>query len=354
MSLRNLSRLRNFLTSFSFVGRKPRTKGIDPAQHYRDTEFSSSTEPEKISLAMFYRIVDRLSNDDICEATKQMYHKIWCNFNRFLLCFDDLPTSWEEKLVLYAAFLADIGNASATVSTYMSAIRYVLNHDGVELNDDSCRLASIIRACKLHNDVVSVRLPIGFNLLNLILNEMEEVFMGRGQPYLAALYKAITASGYYGMMRISEMVGKHAVITDDVKISKNPLKCKVKFILRSSKTHHCGNMPQIINIVPDQQVLGTATCPYNILSNFSLMRPRRIHPGSQFFVFSDGSWVTDRHYRSVLRIVLKRLGLSPLAFNTHSLRIGRASTLFKRNWPVEQIQKLGRWKNVSTAFKYFK
>lgn len=220
------------------VGRAAPRRRIDPARHYVGTEYSSTEEPEKISLSMFYRIVDRLSNDDVCKDTKKMYHQVWCNFNRFLLCFDDLPTSWEEKLVLYAAFLADTGNASATVASYMSAIRYVLKHDGVELDDNSCKLASIIRACKLHNDVVTLRMPIGFNLLNLILHEIDDMFLNRAQPYLAALYKAITVAGYYGMFRISELVGKHALITEDVKISKNPLKRKVKCILRSSKTHH--------------------------------------------------------------------------------------------------------------------
>lgn len=327
---------------------------MDPRTYYKGTEYSSSTEPEKISLTMFGRIVDRLSNSDVCDATKDMYHKIWCNFNRFLLCFDDLPTSWEEKLVLYATFLADIGNASATVSTYMSALRYVLRHDGIELNDESCQLASIIKACKLHNDVVTVRMPIGLNLHNLIINEIDKVFLSKGQPYLSALYKAITATGYYGMMRISEMVGKHALITEDVKISQNQLKRKVKCILRSSKTHHKGNMPQIVDIVPDMEVLGTALCPFNILSTFSQLRPKRIHPGTQYFVFADGSRVTDRHYRSVLRMILTRLGLPARSFNTHSLRIGRASTLFKRKIPVDTIRKLGRWKTISTVFKYFK
>lgn len=303
---------------------------------------------------MFYRIVDRLSNADVCQATKDMYHSVWCNFNRFLLCFDDLPTTWEEKLVLYASFLADIGTASATVASYMSALKYVLRHDGVDLNNESCKLASIIRACKLHNDVVSVRLPIGFNLHNLILKEIDNFFMNKGQPYLSALYRAITAMGYYGMMRISELVGKHAILAEDVKISTNLLKRKVKCILRSSKTHHTGNVPQIIDVIPDQLVLGTTNCPFNILKNFSHVRPKRIAAGAQYFVFADGSRVTDRHYRAVLRRILKNLNLPPKSFNTHSLRIGRASTLFKRKVPVQIIQKLGRWKYVSTAFKYFK
>lgn len=197
-------------------------------------------------------------------------------------------------------------------------------------------------------------MPISSNLLNLILQEIEDMFQKKGQPYLAALYRAITVAGFYGLMRIAEMVGKHAVMTEDVKISTNLLKRKVKIILRTSKTHHAGNPPQIIDIVPDKEVLGTVNCPFNIMALFTQLRPHHTNKGSQFFIFSDGSRVTDCHFRAVLRRAIKNLGLSPSAFNTHSLRIGRASMLFKRNYSIDFIKKVGRWKNVSTAFKYFK
>lgn len=84
---------------------------------YDGTEFSSVHEPNKISLELFSRVVERLSNDDIQDSTKKMYHSVWCNFNKFLLSFDDLPTTWEDKMVLFASFLADIGNHSSTVAS---------------------------------------------------------------------------------------------------------------------------------------------------------------------------------------------------------------------------------------------
>lgn len=181
---------------------------------------------------MFSRVVEKLSNDDIQESTKKMYHSVWCNFNNFLLTFDNLPTTWEDKMVLYAAFLADIGNSSATVASYMSAIRYILRHDGIKICDSSCKLSSIIRSCKLHNDTITVRRPIRAGLLGLILQKLNEIYLFNGQPFLAMLYKAIFVAAYYGLMRISELVGKHAVKSGDVHISRNPAKQKVKLVLR--------------------------------------------------------------------------------------------------------------------------
>lgn len=304
---------------------------------------------------MFKRVIERLSNDGIQESTKKMYHSVWCNFNQFLLSFDDLPTTWEDKMVLFASFLADIGNSSATVSSYMSAIRYVLRHDGIEVSNTSCRLSLIIRACKLHNDVVTVRRPIRLGLLNLILGQVNKIYLGNSQPYLAALYHAIFVSAYYGLMRISELVGKHAVMTGDMHLSKNQRKAKLKYVLRSSKTLTIGKRPQIIDIYPDYQILGTPLCPVKIVDQFSKMRPPRTDPLSRFFVFSDGSHVQPHHVRSVLRKCLQSLNLPWRSFNFHGYRSGRATDLFKWNFDIDWIRKVGRWSKKSTAIlAYFK
>lgn len=165
---------------------------------------SSSEEPAKLSLQLFNRVVDRLQNADVEWSTKKNYYKVWCLFNRFLLCFDDLPTSWEEKLVLFAAFNVEIGNAPATIASYMSGIRYMLRHDGIEISNTSCKLALIIRACKINNDEVSMRRPIRKKLLRPLMKAVER-FMKKGQIFLSRLYKAMLVAGYYGYLRVGEM-----------------------------------------------------------------------------------------------------------------------------------------------------
>lgn len=335
-------------------GRKA-TPGTSAAAFYRSTEYSSTQEPNKISLEMFKRVVERLSNDGIQESTKKMYHSVWCNFNQFLLSFDDLPTTWEDKMVLYASFLADIGSSSATVGSYMSAIRYVLRHDGIEVSNTSCHLSSIIRACKLHNDVVTVRRPIRSGLLRLLLEQVDRLYLGKGQPYLAALYRAVFVAAYYGLMRISELVGRHAVKAADVHVSKNDKKLKAKLVLRSSKTLVIGKRPQMIDICPDYQVQGSPLCPVKLIHQFSKMRPPRRDPTTPFFVFTDGSPVREHHVRAVLKSCLINLKLPWQSFNFHGFRSGRATDLFKWNFDINWIRKVGRWSKKSTAILvYFK
>lgn len=295
------------------------------------------------------------ANDDIRASTKAMYHSLWCNFNKFLLGFDDLPTTWEDKMVLCASFLADIGNSSATVSSYMSAIRYVLRHDGMEINDNNCKLSAIIRSCKLRNDVVAVRRPIRKGLLKLILKSVDKRFSKSGQPYLAILYKALFSATYYGLFRISELVGRHAMMVGDVHVSKNLVKRKVKFIVRSSKTLIKGKKPQAVDVVPDIEDEKTNCDPFILIAEYSRLRPLRSNQMDQYFVFSDGSEVKPHHLRAVLKKALSDLNLPPAVFNFHGWRSGRATDLFKKNYSIAWIKKIGRWSRKSTAvFAYFK
>ena len=62
---------------------------------------------------------------------------------------------------------------------------------------------------------------------------------------------------YYGLFRISEIAqtkGGHAALAKDVQIASN--KNKFLIVLRSSKTHMRGSMPQFIKISSNGYVTG--------------------------------------------------------------------------------------------------
>ena len=58
-----------------------------------------------------------------------------------------------------------------------------------------------------------------------------------------ALYKAVFALAYYGLMHIGELTqGNHPVLAKDIHIAKN--KDKIRLLLHSSKTHGKESFPQ--------------------------------------------------------------------------------------------------------------
>ena len=198
---------------------------------------------------------------------------------------------------------------SNTINSYISAIKAILSLNQVKINEDRFLLNSLTRACKLKNDQLRTRLPIGGNLLNLIIKKIEEIY--DQQPYLATLYRCMFAVGYHGLLRIGEMTkSPHVIKARDVLLATN--KNKLMLILRSSKTHNKSQKPQVIKLNKlrrkvnqhnQQQESGNIarTCPFLALREYAAMRPTSMKASEQFFVFRDNSSVRAANMRSVLK-----------------------------------------------------
>ena len=71
-----------------------------------------------------------------------------------------MPNKWEDRLVLYVAYLIQQKKRSATVKSYISAIKGILFNGGVCITEEPVLLASLTRACCLSNDTYNNRLTI--------------------------------------------------------------------------------------------------------------------------------------------------------------------------------------------------
>ena len=139
-------------------------------------------------------------------STFKNYYTIWKIFNKFLVRLDYLPLSWENRTVLFCAHMIQKGIKSSTLRNYVSAIKATLVDVGHKWSDDTILLNTLTRACKMENDVLTVRLPIHGKLLEFILFEVErEYYLKMNQPYLSILYKAIFSLAYYSLFRVGEL-----------------------------------------------------------------------------------------------------------------------------------------------------
>ena len=137
-------------------------------------------------------------------STDVNYYGICKLFNNFfLLDWTTNQAVQEDRLALFATHLViNEKLKSQTVKNYTSAVRSILKSENIFLNNDSYRLSVLAKACKLHNDDLTVRLPIQKNLMLIILDKITDYFDARGQPYHAKLYKAIISAGYYGLSEL--------------------------------------------------------------------------------------------------------------------------------------------------------
>ena len=190
-------------------------------------------------------IIDRLKSKRVRDSTSKNYLTVWRQFNKFIIRLDRKPEKWEDRASLFCAYMIDNGSKSSTIGSYVSAIKGVLRDDGYLWDDSRILLESLIRACKLENDVVKCRLPIHGHLLEALLFELQRYY--DSQLYLMIMFKAIFSLAYYGLMRIGELTsGPHVVKAKDIHVGKN--KDKILIILHSSKTHGKESLPQKIKI----------------------------------------------------------------------------------------------------------
>ena len=319
---------------------------------------NSSTTSSSLSTKEIEFIVDRLKGQRVRSITKQNYYSVWKKFNEFFISLDRKPTNWEERLILFVGYIIEIEKLqSQTVRSYISAIRNVLQENGIDISMNTFVLTSLTKACKLQNDCVKIRMPIKKALLTELLKFTENYFMERGQYYLALLYKALFSSSYYGLFRVSEVtetISGHAVRVTDVQIGEN--KKKFLFILRSLKTHGKHSHPQLIHISSPKAGKDQTTssfCPFGILNSYIAIRPDYSSNKEQFFVFRDLTPVTANHFCNTLKEMLRLMRYDYTLYLCHSFRTGHSCDLLRYGVPIKVIQKLGRWK-TNAVFAYLR
>ena len=314
---------------------------------------SSST----LSTSNIEAAIEKLKAQQHRDSTRKNYHNIWMIFNKFFLRLDVKPLDWGHRLILFAGHLVETGKKSTTIRSYLSVIRSILKVEGIDEDADTYVLNALTRACKLENDIVTARLPISRDMLEMLIKKIPDVVSN--QPYLITLYRALFLTTYIGLFRIGEVTSSpHAIKAKDVFIGTN--KNKLLFILRSSKTHCKADKPQSVKIdcktinqdaySPDKLI---KTCPFEALRTYIATRPGFRQADKQFFVFSDNSPVTPSHMRDILSQLLNKCNFDNKLYSVHSLHGGRAFSLLNLGLSVETIKKIGRWKS-NAVFRYLR
>lgn len=306
----------------------------------------------KYSYMQYKRIKHYIKTFKLRNSTRKAYKKTWNRFNRFISRFDVIPPKWEDRIIVWATHLADNKRKSATIRSYISAIRYCLALDGITVKHENCELAAIIQAAKQQNDQLYIRLPIQKHLVRLILRFIDTHYIkGQGQIYQGYWLKAIYSMAYHAMMRISELAeSPHSVKAQDIIHAKN--KQKFTIYLRSSKTHSLADQPQIINILEQPTWFGN--CPVKLITAYANLRGRYArYPEQPFFINKDGSPITQQQFRANLKFILFTLGLPSELYGSHSFRSGKATDEKLAGKSVKQIKEDGRWSS-STVYKYIR
>ena len=236
-----------------------------------------------------------------------MYYNVWRMFNEFYLKLDEKPENWTDRLTLFVGYLIQKKRKSNTIRSYVCAIKVVLKDDGFKITEDDYLISCLTKACRIHQDVIKIRLPVEKHLVHDIIDTLDSIF--KAQPYLLVMNRALFITTYYGLFHIGEVTtGSHPIKATDVYIAEN--KKKVKFILRSSKTHCVADNPQVIKITSteDEDDEKNSHCPFKLLRHYFKIRKTFKCEDESFFIFKDRTPVTPANMRSVFQSALTKLG----------------------------------------------
>ena len=219
------------------------------------------------------------------------------------------------------------------------------------MSEDRVLLASLTKACKLNFDIAHPPRLVKKGMINILIRSVGQEFSN--QPHLNTLYRTMLAAMYYGLFRIGEITASpHVVKAKDVHVGMN--KKKLMFVLFTSKTHSWAVKPQMIKISAiSGQKYDRKLCPYKLLQDYVLVRPKYRRNSEPFFIYKDHTAVSLQNFRKVFRSLLERNSFDPTLYSCHGARAGWASDLLDMGVSVEMIRKIGRWKS-NAVYAYFK
>ena len=132
----------------------------------------------------------------------------------------------------------------------------------------------------------------------------------------------------------------HVIKISDIKFEGNNLKVTIQ----SSKTDQIGNSTTLI--LPKNKC--ESMCVARQLKAYLKFRP---NIDGQLFCHLNHKKLTRFQFLAILRSALKFIGLSSDDYNTHSFRIGAATTAAMLGKNDNEIKSMGRWK--SDSFKRY-
>ena len=284
----------------------------------------------------------------LAPSTQKLYHVGQQRYIHF--CSQHYLTalpSTEFTLLSFAAYLAKHNIMYSTIKVYISAIRNLHVMSGQHhhfANQLTPRLEQVLRGIKRDQSSrlpARVRLPITIQ----IMQQIKENLLKRPHDYNNILMWAICCTAFFGFLRCSEFtVPKETDYDPNVHLSyadvavdckSNPRMIQIQ--IKQSKTD-----PFRKGVKLSLGRTDCVVCPVSAI--LAYLAVRGAQPGP-LFLTDHNKAVTRPYFSSVLTAILTDIGLPVHSFNTHSFRIGAATSAKQADISDSNIKTLGRWRS---------
>lgn len=293
-------------------------------------------------------LANELFKEGLASSTRSTYaagQRRFRNFCRYLKC-SPVPST-EATLVLFVTHLAETNTAYATIKVYLAAVRQLHVSTGLHAQfylQLTPRLQQVLRGIKKRQAAhhpTRIRLPITIH----IMKKIKEALSPELRSYNNTMLWAACCMAFFGFMRVGEFTiptkgsydkTSHLSLSD-VSVDRRDNPRLLRVTIKQSKTDP---FRRGVNIY-----LGATNgpiCPVRGILPYLAVRGNRQGP---LFTTEDGSGLTRQTFATLINPLLSRLNLNTKNYNTHSFRIGAATSAAEAHIPDTYIKMLGRWRS---------
>ena len=291
-----------------------------------------------------------LLQQSIADSTTGNYQRSWRKLHQF--CKEELGKDAPIPVDVDTAalFLSDLHRqryAVSTISTHMAALSYIHKLNDWPDPSASFLMKSLMNAVKKDAPRTRAKLQITLPMLHELLSNVQFIF---SSAYDKAMYHALFLLQFHSCARIGELVisgqnTRNVLQLDQVGFQRKPQSDKQQLTLDFMSYKHSKIVESEVKIL---EPLTGPFCPVQAVQEYIR---RRGNASGPLFLSSSGQPITRTIASKHLKHLLTSAGYDSTRYDTHGLRIGRASQAAEDGWRDSQIQKLGRWK--SSAYKNY-
>ena len=296
---------------------------------------------------------ERLLQASYHPATLLSYHKSWGKLMVFMRQYNlssALPIS-AKILWLITVHMHYTGMKESTIRVALSGIAYVHKINSLTDHSKSFLILRTLKGIKKSEGNRPKLLPINLVMLHKLL---DKISLANFATYKTVLIKSILLLSYYGCMRIGELVhsshDQHTLLIENLSIICNENNTYSLLEKMDSFKHAKASVSFII---PSSHYPNY--CPVTIILKFLKIRSVKNGP---FFIYRNDVPVKRTFVADILKKYIALLGYDPTRYNTHSLRIGRATDLALSGYSEQIIRQTVRWESDAylkyIRFNFFK
>lgn len=257
-----------------------------------------------------------------------------------------VPTS-EPTLLLFVSYLASRNLSYPTIKVYLAGIRSLHVATGYDVTFHSQltpRLHQVLKGIRKEKASTlpsRIRRPITRD----IMSKIKAALLKSPHSYHNIMMWAACCLAFFGFLRSSEFtIPTQSGYDPDVHLSPNDVAVDnramprmIKVIIKQSKTDPFRQGVTLCLGKTDSQL-----CPVNALLPYLAVRGNQEGP---LFIMADGRRLTRQLFSDSLDNILASLCLDSGEYNTHSFRIGAATSASEAGIPDSTIMMLGRWQS---------